>query len=74
MPTLCSDCAEREGFEPPVTTRATAVFETAPIVHSGISPIGYLFLTFCPQALEEVNKQRSRFFAHYTLCYIYPVI
>ena len=30
--------AEREGFEPSVATRATTVFETVPIVHSGTSP------------------------------------
>ena len=30
--------AERVGFEPTVTARATTVFETAPIVHSGTSP------------------------------------
>jgi hypothetical protein len=31
--------AERVGFEPTVTTRATTVFETAPIGRSGTSPI-----------------------------------
>ena len=31
--------AEREGFEPSVAAKATTVFETAPIVHSGTSPI-----------------------------------
>ncbi len=31
--------AERVGFEPTVATRATAVFETAPFVHSGTSPV-----------------------------------
>ncbi len=30
--------AERGGFEPPVPQYGTAVFETAPIVHSGTSP------------------------------------
>jgi hypothetical protein len=30
--------AERVGFEPTVATRTTAVFETAPFVHSGTSP------------------------------------
>ncbi len=30
--------AERVGFEPTVATKATAVFETAPFVHSGTSP------------------------------------
>jgi hypothetical protein len=30
--------AERQGFEPWVTQRATAVFETAPFNHSGTSP------------------------------------
>ncbi len=30
--------AERVGFEPTVATRATTVFETVPIVHSGTSP------------------------------------
>ena len=34
------DLAEREGFEPPVPTRGTAVFETAPFNHSGTSPSG----------------------------------
>lgn len=33
--------AEREGFEPSATTRAAAVFETAPIGHSGTSPSGW---------------------------------
>jgi hypothetical protein len=32
--------AEREGFEPSVAPKATTVFETAPIVHSGTSPTG----------------------------------
>ncbi len=31
--------AERVGFEPTVAARATTVFETAPFVHSGTSPI-----------------------------------
>jgi hypothetical protein len=30
--------AEGEGFEPPVTTRATAVFKTAALNHSAIPP------------------------------------
>jgi hypothetical protein len=32
--------AERVGFEPTVVQRATTVFETAPINHSGTSPYG----------------------------------
>ena len=32
--------AERGGFEPPVPTGSTTVFETAPFDHSGISPSG----------------------------------
>lgn len=30
--------AEKEGFEPPVPSRGTTVFETGPFDHSGISP------------------------------------
>ena len=32
--------AERVGFEPTVTRKATTVFETAPFSHSGTSPNG----------------------------------
>ncbi len=32
--------AERVGFEPTVTNKATTVFETVPIGHSGTSPCG----------------------------------
>ncbi len=35
--------AERVGFEPTVVQRATTVFETAPINHSGTSPAGELY-------------------------------
>jgi hypothetical protein len=40
--------AEREGFEPSVATRTTAVFETAPFNHSGTSPVmrAKLYLRF----------------------------
>ena len=34
--------AERVGFEPTVTRRTTTVFETAPIGHSGTSPMGQI--------------------------------
>ena len=34
--------AERVGFEPTVVQRATTVFETAPINHSGTSPFGWV--------------------------------
>ena len=37
--------AERVGFEPTVARRATTVFETAPFIHSGISPTGILNYT-----------------------------
>ncbi len=40
--------AERVGFEPTVTTRATTVFETAPIGHSGTSPIKRVHYTTKP--------------------------
>ncbi len=40
MEAKCQLKAERVGFEPTVVQRATTVFETAPINHSGTSPYG----------------------------------
>ena len=47
--------AEGVGFEPTVTSRATTVFETAPIVHSGTPP-GYSVVR---RSLKSAKKQLS---------------
>ena len=52
--------AERGGFEPPVTTRATPVFKTGPFNRSGTSP---RFSTLSARA-AVCNRLNREYFAH----------
>lgn len=47
---LVENLAEREGFEPPVPFRGTAVFETAAFDHSAISPCSSFYPSSSPAA------------------------
>ena len=50
--------AEREGFEPSVATRTTAVFETAPFNHSGTSPVERIVNSLYVRAKLYLRIQR----------------
>ncbi len=77
--TLTFCVAERVGFEPTVTKKATTVFETAPFVHSGTSPnVGWVvkssFLSFSPQSGKEIDQQLGSFLTEDPIAHRYPVV
>ena len=66
--------AEREGFEPPAPLSA-AVFKTAVIDHSTISPDDHLWAAFFSKAMQRYGVLRklanvSATFLHFTLNFI----